>query len=84
MQARLENYWSHFIIGLRRDLVRLFDRRPEFCSWNSPNRPGGVDCLPDFVIDMTMDESGMSVEMLDADSGKKSSDGHSWSEILTP
>jgi hypothetical protein len=33
---------------------------------------------------MTMDESGMSVEMLDADSGKKSSNGHSWSEILTP
>jgi hypothetical protein len=40
--------------------------------------------LPDFVIDMSMDENGMSVEMLDTHSGKKSLDRHSWSEILTP
>jgi len=39
---------------------------------------------PDFEIDMIMDAGGMSVEILDTDSGKNSSDRHSWSEILTP
>ena len=39
---------------------------------------------PDFEIDMIMDAGGMSVEILDTDSGKKSLDRHSWGEILTP
>lgn len=39
---------------------------------------------PDFEIDMIMDAGGMSVRIFDTDSGKKSLDRHSWSEILTP
>ena len=39
---------------------------------------------PDFEIGMIMDAGGMSVEILDNDSGKKSLDRHSWGEILTP